>query len=124
MGSTEERMRILKMLEEGTITAEDATRLLQALSAGRAAGGKAPTGREARWLRVRITDTTTGESKVSINVPMGLVRTGIRMGARFIPSDSNVDYQEIMEAIQGGETGKILEMVDEEQGEKIEIWAE
>lgn len=125
MGTAEERMRILKMLEEGTITAEDATRLLQAVSAGRAAnGGRTPTGREARWLRVRITDTLTGESKVAINVPMGLVRTGIRMGARFIPSDSNVDYQEIMTAIQGGETGKILEVIDEEQGEKVEIWAE
>ncbi len=117
-------MRILKMLEEGTITAEDATRLLQAVSAGRTGGARTPTGREARWLRVRITDTITGESKVSINVPMGLVRTGIRMGARFIPSDSNVDYQEIMAAIQGGETGKILEVIDEEQGEKVEIWAE
>ena len=59
MGTAEERMRILKMLEEGTITAEDATRLLQALSAGRAGnGGKTATGREARWLRVRITDTS------------------------------------------------------------------
>lgn len=125
MGTAEERMRILKMLEEGTITAEDATRLLQALSAGRAGNGsKTATGREARWLRVRITDTLTGESKVSINVPMGLVRTGVRMGARFVPSDADVDYQEIMNAIQGGETGKIFEMVDEEQGEKIEIWAE
>ncbi|GAB4572798.1 MAG: hypothetical protein Kow0077_13290 [Anaerolineae bacterium] len=123
MGTAEERMRILKMLEEGKITAEEATRLLQALSAGRRDGGR-PTGREARWLRVRVTDTTTGNTKVSINIPMGLVRTGIRMGARFIPSDSDVDYQEIMNAIQSGETGKILEVIDEEQGEKVEIWAE
>ena len=57
-------------------------------------------------------------------MPMGLVRTGVRMGARFVPSDSDIDYQELMEAIQGGEMGKILEMVDEEQGERVEIWAE
>lgn len=121
MGTAEERMRILKMLEEGTITADEATNLLQALNTG---GGPTAPEREARWLRVRITDMTTRESKVNINIPMGLVRTGIRMGMRFVPSDSDVDYQEIMAAIQGGETGKIFEMTDEEQGEHIEIWAE
>ena len=125
MGTAEERLRILKMLEEGKITAAEATELLQALSTGRKNGnGTQRTGREARWLRVRITDTDTGKSKVSINIPMGLVRTGIRMGARFIPSDSDVDYQDVMDAIQNGETGKIFEVIDEEQGEHIEIWAE
>lgn len=125
MGTAEERMRILKMLEAGTITADEASKLLRAISAGRAGdGGRAGGGREARWLRVRITDTATAATKVSINIPMGLVRTGIRMGARFVPTDANVDYQELLDAIQGGETGKIFEMVDEEEGEKIEIWAE
>ena len=117
MGTAEERMRILKMLEEGTITADEATSLLQALSTGQAGeGDQAVPAREARWLRVRITDMNTGASKVSINIPMGLVRTGLRMGMRFVPSDSNVDYQEIMNALQGGETGKIFEMTDEELG--------
>lgn len=124
MGTAEERIRILKMLEEGTITADEAAKLLQAISAGRSTSVKSGTGREARWLRVRITDTTTNQNKVSINVPMGLVRTGIRMGARFVPSDADIDYQELMEAIQSGEMGKIFEMVDEEQGERVEIWAE
>ncbi len=113
------------MLEEGTITPDEAAKLLQAISAGQSREGSRPgTGREARWLRVRITDTLTNENKVSINIPMGLVRTGIRMGARFVPSDSEIDYQELMDAIQGGETGKIFEMIDEDQGERVEIWAE
>ena len=124
MGTAEERLRILKMLEEKTITAEEATKLLQALTASRGTNGGRTGGREARWLRVRITDTTTNDTKVSINIPMGLVRTGVRMGARFVPTDADVDYQEIMDAIQGGATGKIFEMHDEEQGEKVEIWAE
>jgi hypothetical protein len=124
MGTPEERLRILKMLEEGTITADEAARLLQALNTGRGPAARAVTGREPRWLRVRITDTNTQENKVSINIPMGLVRTGIRMGMRFVPSDSEIDYQELMDAIQNGETGKLLEIVDQEQGEHVEIWAE
>jgi hypothetical protein len=46
------------------------------------------------------------------------------MGARFVPSDADIDYTELMEALQSGEMGKILEVIDEEQGEKVEIWAE
>ncbi len=124
MGTSEERLRILKMLEEGTITADEAARLLQALSAGQKAGGVKAGGREPRWLRVRITDMDTGKNKVSINIPMGLVKTGIRMGARFVPGDADIDYQELIEALQSGEMGKILEVEDEEQGERVEIWAE
>jgi len=124
MGTSEERLRILKMLEEGTITADEAAKLLQAITTGAAVGARPNGGREPRWLRVRITDTHTNQTKVSINIPMGLVRTGIRMGARFVPGDADIDYQELMVAIQSGETGKIFEMVDEEQGERVEIWAE
>jgi|YNPBryBLVA2012_1023415.scaffolds.fasta_scaffold17811_2 hypothetical protein len=126
MGTAEERLRVLKMLENGTITADEAAKLLQAIQSGRkeAPGGRPSTGREPRWLRVRITDTNTNQTKVSINIPMGLVRTGIRMGARFIPADSDVDYQELIDAIQGSESGKIFEAIDEEQAEHIEIWAE
>lgn len=125
MGSAEERLRILTMLEEGAITPEEATRLLQALQAGsRPPMARRGGGREARWLRVRITDMDTNQTKVNINIPMGLVRTGIKMGARFVPSDSDFDYQELVDAIQSGESGKILEMTDEEQGEHVEIWVE
>lgn len=126
MGTAEERMRILKMLEEGTITADEAAKLLQALSTGSRAspGGRSVTGREPRWLRVRVTDMNTNQVKVSVNVPMGLVRTGIKMGARFVPTDADFDYQELIDAIQSGESGKIVEVTDNEQGEKVEIWAE
>ena len=125
MGTSEERLRILKMLEEGTISADEAAKLLQALTAGGAGGSlRGANARDPRWLRVRITDTRTNQNKVSINIPMGLVKTGIRMGARFVPSDADINYQDLMDAIQGGETGKLLEMVDEEQGERVEIWAE
>jgi hypothetical protein len=123
MGTAEERLKILKMLEEGAISPDEAAKLIQALQVGSRATVARHGGREPRWLRVRVTDLDTDRTKVN-NVPMGLVRTGIRMGARFVPSDVGVDYQEIMDAIQSGESGKILEVTDEEQGEQVEIWLE
>lgn len=126
MATTEERMQILKMIEEGKISAGDGAELLRALdqdSRGQAArplkGASAP-----RWFRVRVTDTATGRVKVNINIPMGLVNVGIKMGARFAPEVEGVNYDEIMEAIRSGQQGKIMDITDEEDGEHVEIFVE
>ena len=125
MATTEERMQILKMIEEGKITAQDGAELLRALDQD----NKPPTmsfkGASApRWVRVRVTDMATGRAKVNVNIPMGLVNVGIKMGARFAPEVEGVNYEEIMEAIQSGQQGKIMDVTDEEDGERVEIFVE
>lgn len=121
MASSEERMRILSMLQEGKVTAEEANRLLSALNqAAKASGPK----RTPRQLRVRITDVNTGRAKVNVNIPMGLVNIGLKMGARFIPSDADIDVESVKEAISNGQMGKIVDMEDIEDGERVEVWVE
>jgi hypothetical protein len=120
MASSEERMRILSMLQEGKITAEEANRLLSALNQAAKAGPK----RTPRQLRVRITDVNTGRAKVNVNIPMGLVNIGLKMGARFIPSDADIDVESVKEAISNGQMGKIVDMEDSEDGERVEVWVE
>jgi hypothetical protein len=121
MASSEERMRILSMLQEGKITAEEANRLLSALNQAAKAGGPKRTPRQ---LRVRITDVNTGRAKVNVNIPMGLVNIGLKMGARFIPSDADIDVDSVKEAISNGQMGKIVDMEDAEDGERVEVWVE
>ena len=96
MSSVEERMQILKMIEEGKISAEEGAKLLQALGAAKSEKRK-PTGDEPRWFRIRVTDLDTGKNKVNVNFPMGLVGVGFKLGARFAP---DVNYEEIMAAIK------------------------
>ena len=127
MATAEERMKILKMVEEGKISAEDGAKLLSALSDGRkSAGAPAPgaTGGEARWFRVRVTDLATGKTKVNVNIPMGLVNVGIKMGARFAPGFDSQQMEAIAEALKSGALGKIVEAIDEEDGERVEIFVE
>jgi hypothetical protein len=66
MATTEERLKILKMIEEGKISADDGSKLLAALSAvprpTGAAPAAAPPGGGARFLRVRVTDSATGKA--------------------------------------------------------------
>ncbi len=124
MTTSEERMRILQMIHEGKVTAEEGAKLLQALGSSRRSSAPPPPARDPRLLRVRITDLKTGKTKVNVNIPMGLVNVGIKLGARFTPAHADVDYEEIMEAIKGGASGKLVDVEDVESGEHVEVWVE
>jgi hypothetical protein len=124
MATVEERMQILKMIEEGKISAGEGAKLLSTLGSKKAPPPPAPGASPARWFRVRVTDLDTGRNKVNVNIPMGLVNVGMKMGARFVPDTANVDFDEIAEQIRSGAHGKILEVIDEEDGEHIEIFIE
>jgi hypothetical protein len=75
-------------------------------------------------LRVRITDLNSGKTKVNVNIPMGLVNVGIKLGARFAPTSADINYDEIMESIKNGTTGKVADVEDIESSEHVEIWLE
>ena len=125
MATVEERMKILKMVEEGKISAADGAQLLAALSdSRRAPAPPAAPGGPARWFRVRVTDLRTGKTKVNVNIPMGLVDVGIKMGARFAPNLDGDQMAVLTEALRTGAVGKIVEATDEEGGERVEIFVE
>jgi hypothetical protein len=123
MATVEERMQILKMIEEGKISAEEGAKLLAALAAG---SKPAPVKREGapKQFRVRVTDLNSGRNKVNINIPMSLVNVGLKMGARFAPDIEGINFDEVMEAVRSGSQGKIVDVVDEEDGERVEIYIE
>ncbi len=128
MASTEERMQILNMVAEGKISAEEGAKLLAALEPDKGkkpAAPRAPSAPgESKWFRVRVTDLETGKNKVSVNLPIGLVDVGVRMGARFAPELADMDLGEVIEQVKSGAQGKIIEVEDQEDGEKVEIYIE
>ncbi len=125
MASVEERMKILKMIEEGKLSAEEGTKLLAALSERRPSASRAPgMPGGAKWLRIRVTDTRSGRSKASVQIPLALVDAGLKIGAHFAPQVEGVDMSNVMEALRSGVTGKIIDVTDEEDGEHVEIYVE
>ena len=127
MANGEERMKILKMIEDGKISAEEGSKLLAALSGSRKAGVATRSlgaGSSARWLRIRVTDVRTGRSKASVQIPLALVDAGMKIGAHFAPEVEGVDMSNVMDALRMGVTGKIIDVVDEEDGEHVEIYVE
>ncbi len=122
MATTEERMKILKMIEEGKLSAEEGAKLLAAL----AGGGRPSTGiaSGAKWLRVRVTDLNSGRAKATVQIPLSLIEAGMKIGAHFAPEIEGVDMDQLMNALRAGVTGKIIDVTDEEDGEHVEIFVE
>ncbi len=125
MATTEERMKILQMIQDGKISAEDGAKLLAAITEN--AQTKQATSfqrsRESRYMRVRVTDVASGKTKVSVNLPLGLVDAGLNIASNFMPDMGQDAATEISAAISEGLTGKIVDVMDED-GEHIEIFIE
>ncbi|HEY69529.1 MAG TPA: hypothetical protein G4O08_02985 [Anaerolineae bacterium] len=123
MTTAEERVKILKMIEEEKINAEEGARLLRALGKQERKRSVSAVN-ESGWLRVHVTDLDSGKSSVNVNVPMRLVNVGLRLGARFVPDMEGLDVEELADALQQGLTGKIIDVIDKDQGQRVEVFVE
>jgi hypothetical protein len=131
MVTSEERLKILKMIQEGKISPEEGIQLMDALedsgNQGKDKGSTAPAspaGKGARWLRVRVTDTDTGKVRVNVRLPVSVINAGLKMGARFSPEVEGLDMEQLMGFVQSGETGKIVDVIDDNDGEHVEVFIE
>jgi len=125
MNLKEERMQILNMIRDGKVSPEEGAKLLAALDTSQKSEMAAnKTATAGRFLRVRVTDMRNGKTKVNVNLPLALVNVGLKMGARCAPDLEGMDVNELMDAIRAGTQGKILDVEDNEDGEKVEVYIE
>ncbi|MCK5842241.1 MAG: hypothetical protein KAH31_08740 [Candidatus Sabulitectum sp.] len=87
---SDSRMKILEMLSDGKITADEASSLLEKVSTSENVTNESvertePSHTSPRYLRV-VVDSADGD-KVNIKVPMSLIRTGIKLSA-LMPTDA------------------------------------
>jgi hypothetical protein len=116
------------MIDEGKISAEEGAKLLSALSDSRSramtGSGLNRSAGTARWLRVKVTDVATGRSKATVQIPISLLDAGLKIGAHFAPEVEGVDLNQLMDAVRSGVTGKLVDVIDDEDGEHVEIYVE
>ena len=129
MATTEERVKILKLVQDGKISADQGVQLLEALQDPLKSKIENPSGQPkvtqvARWFRVSVTDTDTGKVRVNVRLPVNLITAGAKMGARFSPEVEGLDMDQLMTLIKAGEIGKIVDVVDEKDGEHVEVFLE
>lgn len=130
MATETEKIKILQMIQNGKITAEQGVELLNACTSsevktstlgGTVSGSRLPS---AQWVRVIVTDMVTGKRRVNVRMPAGLVNTGTKFGARLSIDRQNLDPAILRESIRSGKIGKILDVADDDEQERVEIYLE
>ena len=128
MATREERMKILQMVQEGKITAQDAAQLLEAIDANAPRTPTAPARPAApvrpRWFRVRVTDLETGKTRVNLRLPLNLVSQGMKMGTFSAPEIEGLDPKRLKAFLDSGQIGKMIDLIDDEDGEHVEVFIE
>lgn len=124
--SSSERLQILQMIEDGKVTPDQGASLLAALEAPRRQEKQSAFADKAgpSWFRIRVTDLVTGKSRASVSIPIGLMDWGLKIGAQFAPEVSDVNMNQLREVLRSGMDGKIIDVIDDEDGEHVEIYVE
>ena len=130
--SSEERMKVLKMVSDGILSIEEADKLLDALNETKESETKNPDdgfasyipGKKARWIRIVVSEVKSGKKIVNLRLPSKLISAGAKIGSKFTPELEGIDTGELLDALNQDVYGKIIDVVDEEDGEHVEIYVE
>jgi hypothetical protein len=119
--SRDERDRILNLIEEGRVTADQAAQLLDALDEEHERSAE-----RARVLRVRVTALNPRQQRINMaaTLPLNLVRGSLRLGTQLLPQLSNTALEDLLRSIDSRAAGRLLDLQDLDTGERLEIFVE
>lgn len=132
----EERRMILEMLQSGTVSVEEAERLMEALPNAAAKTDEASESEivpfanakriSPKRLLIRVTEQ--GKTKVNVKVPFSLVRAGLKLGQTFGSLGAkyaaeaelikNIDIDEVLDSLSAGEISLPYTLIDVDDDEK------
>ncbi len=121
----EEILKILRMVEEGKLTKDEAVELIEALKETEKEEKVIPS--KKKFLKIRV--TKQGKPTVNVTLPFSLVKWGLslaqKIGHKKLTVEGKeipVDLNELNEALKDPEfKGKIIDVTDEEEHVEIEI---
>jgi hypothetical protein len=126
-----ETKKILEMLAQGKLSAEDAEKLIDKISAGAAdtkekAAEAGPASKQPRVMRIVV--ERPGQEQVNIRMPLAFTRTGSRLMAVLpVVVTEKLAAMGIDVAALGEMTGAMEDMhidVDKGNGKRVQIYCE
>ncbi len=133
---TTENLRILKMVENGTISAEEASQLLAALNSSENSGKK------AKWLKIRVYENNSEKPKVKVSVPIAVAKLATKIGGKFkismpekarekmeekginLDAETFENIDKLFDELAINGRFDLVNVVDEEDGDRVEIYVE
>jgi len=127
---SQERLQVLRMIDEGKITPEEGFQLLKVLTPVETEPARAhPNARafeilKGKLVRLQVMDLASGRSKATASVPLRLLEVGLRVASHYVPGLKDLNSDDLLEALAEGETGRIIEVIDEEKQVRVEVLIE
>jgi len=124
---SEERKKVLRMLEEGKIDAEEAEELLDSLGASKeedkGTGSMVEKSNDASFLKILVVED--GKEEVNITFPVGLakfLKKIVPQKARQKLSEKGVDLEKVIDEIDKGTfDGKLVDIEDGDSRVEIRL---
>lgn len=118
----DEKLQILKMIEEGKITSEEGINLLEALDDTYDTSPVVTN--KAKWIKIKVFEPED-KTNVDVTIPISLIDISMKIASKIVPDFSKYGLSEkdisgILDAIKNGASGKIVD-IKSENGEIVEI---
>ena len=123
----EEKVQVLKRLQNDEITAVEAAKLLEELDNPQALEVKEvkeekPRENLGKTFRIKI--LSSDGDRVNVQIPLNFAKLALRHGGGFlkdkVQSDIDLDFEEVLEMIDKGNIGKLVDIVSAD-GDSVEI---
>lgn len=133
-----EKMKILEMIQDGKISADQGLELLEALDVSES---NITIEKPNRFLKIKVTNN--GQKKVNVNIPMGIVKAAGKfatMGMKMIPENarkemqkngvdlSEINFEELIDLVDKGVSdGKLVDIDTQDPKDgatKVEIYVD
>lgn len=124
-----ERLMILDLLDKGKVTSEEADKLLNAVRMSESFAKSESSTPElsekkqrAHWIRIKVSEISSGKKKFSLTMPVFFMRLGILLGKRW--TDSSLDdssFEAGKEFFRRPVKGNVVDVADPEDDEHVEI---
>ena len=132
------RIEILELLSNGKITAAEAADLLSKASEPAKEAAPPPAAKaqvvktavteksdsddNPSWFRVRVANLETGKNRVTVNIPVKMMKFGLKIGSRFSPEIENLDWTELTGMMQDMKPGMLVDVQDEDSNEHVQVY--
>lgn len=117
-----DKLRILEMIENKTITAAEGAELLKALDQNEQKTVIRPKNEAFKMFKIKV--LSADGDKVNVQIPVEFAKIALKSGKGFMKVDQiedlNLDFDQIIEMIERGVDGKLVD-IESADGDFVEI---
>lgn len=74
-----------------------------------------------RWLQIRVRDLDSNRNRVTVNLPLMMVKFGLNIARRFGAESDEIDFDQLATQLKEGEPGVLVDVQDEDSNEHVMI---